>query len=105
MVYGSRGRVMLEPTAVENDGEIRRAITGSSPRDRPTPRRASSWVTTWPGRRTRPNAINRVILASDGVANVGASGPDSILDSLAKKPATTSSSSPSASAWATSTTC
>ena len=27
----------------------------------------------------RPNAINRVILCSDGVANVGRTGPESIL--------------------------
>ena len=31
----------------------------------------------------RPDAINRVILCSDGVANVGATGPDAILEEIA----------------------
>src|SRR4030095_15107399 len=30
----------------------------------------------------RPGAINRVILCSDGVANVGATGPDAILETI-----------------------
>lgn len=33
----------------------------------------------------RPDGVNRVILCSDGVANVGATGPDSILESIGEK--------------------
>lgn len=33
----------------------------------------------------RPKGVNRVILCSDGVANVGATGPDSILESIGEQ--------------------
>ena len=48
--------------------------------------------------------INVVVLCSDGVANVGMTGPDSIAARIAEEAATASTWSPSATGWATTTT-
>jgi Ca-activated chloride channel family protein len=77
VVYGSRAEVLIEPT---NDREaVRRAIgrlvsTGAT--------NAEAGIALGydvASRHFRPGAVNRVVLCSDGVANVGATGPESIL--------------------------
>ena len=83
VVYGSRARVVLEHTAVgENKRRILRAIDGLQPSGSTY---AEEGLVT--GYRTAaaafdPEAINRVILCSDGVANVGNTGPASILGQI-----------------------
>ena len=53
----------------------------------------------------RPGGINVVVLCSDGVANVGMTGPDGITASDRRgRAARASTSSPSATGWATTTT-
>lgn len=77
VVYGDRADVLLEPTG---DREaVRRAIgrlvtTGAT--------NAEAGIALGydvASRHFRPGAVNRVVLCSDGVANVGATGPQSIL--------------------------
>lgn len=79
VVYGSRGRVILEPTAVEDERDILRAI--DSLRAEGSTNAAEGLVLGYQLARKAytEGAINRVILASDGVANVGNTGSDSIL--------------------------
>jgi Ca-activated chloride channel family protein len=80
VVYGSRGQVILEPTAVEEDDAIRAAIMGLEPEGSTNAAEGLELGYELARNAYSPGAINRVILASDGVANVGPSGPDSILD-------------------------
>ncbi len=80
VVYGSRGEVILEPTAVEESDTIRQAIDRLVPTGSTNAAEGLTLGYDLARRAYSPNAINRVILASDGVANVGPSGPDSILE-------------------------
>ena len=80
VVYGSSARVALDRTPVSEKPVILNAINqvyaeGST----------NAAAGLWLGYRLasehfNPEATNRVILLSDGVANVGATGPDEILD-------------------------
>jgi Ca-activated chloride channel family protein len=84
VAYNNSARVVLEHTQVRNE----RAILSAIRRLRPTGstnaedglitayRLASEYFDPW--------ATNRVILCSDGVANVGATGPNSILRQVAR---------------------
>jgi Ca-activated chloride channel family protein len=77
VVYGSRGRVVLAPTADKE--ALRAAILGLHPDGSTNAEEGLALGYDLASAALRPGAINRVILASDGVANVGATGPDSIL--------------------------
>jgi len=82
VVYGSNARVVLEHTPVQNASTILRAIrqlkaegaTNAEEGLREGYRLARKYF--------NPEAVNRVILCSDGVANVGRTGPDSILKEI-----------------------
>jgi Ca-activated chloride channel family protein len=84
VVYGSTAYPVLEPTSAEDVDRILRAIDQLRPDGstyaeaglREGYRMASSAY--------EPGAINRVILCSDGVANVGKTGADSILKVIAE---------------------
>jgi hypothetical protein len=76
--YGSNGRVILNPTAGSDRDTILGAIyslqTGGS-----TNLEAGLLIGyDLANQAYKPGGINRVILASDGVANVGDTGPDSL---------------------------
>jgi Ca-activated chloride channel family protein len=79
VVYGSMAQVILEPTSVTERSAILAAIdrlqTNGSTNAEDGLRLGYDMAT----RAYRPGAINRVILLSDGVANVGRTGPGSIL--------------------------
>lgn len=80
VVYGDTGRVVLQPTEVGQAGEVRDAInslqsTGSTNAEEGL-RLAYEMATEY----FDEDGINRLILCSDGVANVGATGPDEILE-------------------------
>jgi Ca-activated chloride channel family protein len=75
--YGSRGRVVLEPTADKE--ALRAAIDRLQPEGATNAEEGLALGYRLASEALRPGAINRVVLASDGVANVGATGPDSIL--------------------------
>jgi Ca-activated chloride channel family protein len=77
VVYGSRGEVVLEPTG--DHAAIRAAVDGLRPTGSTNAEEGLVMAYQLAERHLRPGAINRIILCSDGVANVGASGPDSIL--------------------------
>jgi Ca-activated chloride channel family protein len=82
VVYGSRARVVLYPTSGEDRGTIMNAIY-SLRTEGATNAEAGlrlGYQMAWNAH--RPGAINRVILCSDGVANVGQTGPDAILNEI-----------------------
>ena len=82
VVYGSAARVLLKHTPVAEDREILRAIRSLRPEG--STNAEEGLVTAYQLARRAYNreAINRVILCSDGVANVGRTGPDSILERI-----------------------
>ena len=82
VVYGSDARVVLEPTSGENRGAILEAIYALRPEGVTNAEAGLQLGYQMANRAFRPDAINRVILCSDGVANVGATGPASILKTI-----------------------
>ncbi len=80
VIYGSRGEVLLEPTASKE--AIRRAIERLAPGGSTNAEQGLDLAYGLARRYYREGAINRVILCSDGVANVGRTGADSILSSI-----------------------
>ena len=77
VVYGDQARVLLEPTS---DREmIRQAIQQLVPTGATNAEAGIALGYDVAGRSFRPGAINRILLCSDGVANVGATGPEAIV--------------------------
>ena len=82
VVYGNRGRVLLEPT----DGGEKQAIMGAINSLVPS---GSTYVEDglrlaykMAAEEVQPGRITRVLLLSDGVGNVGRTGADSILSQI-----------------------
>ena len=82
VIYGSNGRSLLDPTAVEDEARILKAINRLEPGGSTNAEEGLQIGYREASRAFIPGAINRVILCSDGVANVGNTGPDSILKSI-----------------------
>jgi len=80
VVYGSEARVVLEPTSGEDKGTILEAIYRLQPEGATNAEGGLRLGYERANRAFKAGAINRVILCSDGVANVGQTGPESILD-------------------------
>ena len=83
VIFGSSGRVLLEPSSdLERiRAAIRRLVPGGSTN-------AEEGLTLGYELASRyfvQGGINRVILCSDGVANVGRTGPESILDRIRRE--------------------
>ena len=82
VVYGSEARVVLYPTSGEDRTTILDAIYSLHPEGSTNAEAGlrlgyqMAWTAFMEG------AINRVILCSDGVANVGEAGPDAILKEI-----------------------
>ena len=84
VVYGSTARVVLPMTSAAEKNTIIDAIGRLIP-DGSTNAEAGlrlAYDLAW--RAYNPDAINRVVLLSDGVANVGETGPDAILETIAQ---------------------
>jgi Ca-activated chloride channel family protein len=81
-VYGSRGYVLLEHTPVSEADEILRAIKRLEPGGSTNAEEGLRIGYQMADEAFDPEAINRVILCSDGVANVGKTGPESILKEI-----------------------
>src|SRR6202008_3853894 len=82
VTFGDEARVVLGPTRATDDGEILRAIDELQPGGS-TNLEAGLRLGYDLARETlTENGIDRVVLASDGVANVGLTDPDGILRSI-----------------------
>jgi len=80
-VYGSEGRVVLGHTPIsEGRDVILEAIDRLQPGGSTNAEEGLRIGYAMAGEAFRPGLINRVILCSDGVANVGRAGPDSIYE-------------------------
>ncbi len=82
VVYGSRGRLVLPHTGVEQRSEILAAINSLTPGGSTNAEEGLRIGYDLAWRNASVNHINRVILCSDGVANVGKTGPDAILKEI-----------------------
>ena len=80
VVYGSRGRVLLRHT--RDLEEIREAIARLVPEGSTNAEEGLRLAYDLADQGYRQGAINRIVLCSDGVANVGATGPESILERI-----------------------
>lgn len=78
IVYGDRGEVVLPHTRDKN--EIREALDALVSHGSTNAEEGLILGYQEAEKAFRPNGVNRVILCSDGVANVGATGPDAILE-------------------------
>jgi len=83
VVYGSRGQVLLEPTADKE--KVRSAIDRLQPGGSTNAEEGLVLAYDLASEAFRRSAVNRVILCSDGVANVGRTGPESILARIEKE--------------------
>ncbi len=79
VVYGTNARVVLDPTPGSKKGRILRAIYSLQPEGVTNAEAGLRLGYKMAMRAYNPNGINRVILLSDGVANVGQTEWDSIL--------------------------
>lgn len=81
-VYGTRGREILAHREVGEEGEIEHAIDRLVPEGSTNAGEGLAIGYDMARRAFDPRAVNRVILCTDGVANVGQTGAVSILDSV-----------------------
>jgi Ca-activated chloride channel family protein len=79
VVYGSNARVLLDPVSGSQQDLILSAINGLANEGATNAEAGLILAYETAMRAYRPEANNRVILLSDGVANVGNTGPDAIL--------------------------
>lgn len=83
VVYGDNARAVLPPTS---DREaIRQAVEALAAEGATNAEAGLALGYDMARRSFRPGAINRVILCSDGVANVGATGPQAILERIGRE--------------------
>ena len=82
VAYGSEARVALNPTSGADKGAILNAIYSLQIEGATNVEAGLNLGYQIANLAYRPDGINRVILCSDGVANVGATGPDQILQSI-----------------------
>jgi Ca-activated chloride channel homolog len=82
VVYGTQGRVLFEPSALAGGGRERllAAIEALHPEGSTNAEEGLRLGYDMARRGYRSGAINRIVLCSDGVANVGVTGPQSILE-------------------------
>lgn len=83
VIYGDRGQVLLEPSG--DHKAVQRAIERLAPGGSTNAEEGLVLGYDVASRAFREGAINRVILCSDGVANVGNTGPDSILARIGRE--------------------
>jgi Ca-activated chloride channel family protein len=81
-VYGSNGRTLLEHTAVRDGERILRAIDQLQPEGATNAEEGLTIGYGMAAKAFNGRAINRVILCSDGVANVGQTASDAILKQI-----------------------
>jgi len=82
VVYGSEARVVLEPTSGADKGQILAAIYSLQPEGATNAEAGIRLGYQMAMHAYNPEGINRVILCSDGVANVGETGPEAVLEEV-----------------------
>ena len=82
VVYGSQGRVVLQLTPGNEYGTILDAIDSLTSEGSTNAEHGLSLGYDMALESLAPDRITRVVLLSDGVANVGRTGPESILESV-----------------------
>lgn len=82
VVYGSEARVVLDPTPGSESGEILSAIYSLQPEGATNAEAGLRLGYRMAMEAYMRDGINRVILCSDGVANVGETGPEAILEEI-----------------------
>jgi Ca-activated chloride channel family protein len=82
IIYGSRARKILDPTPVSEKQAILTAIHRLEPGGSTNAEEGLQMGYKMASRSFLVGGINRIILCSDGVANVGNTGPDKILESI-----------------------
>ncbi|MFH1374825.1 MAG: von Willebrand factor type A domain-containing protein [bacterium] len=82
VVYGSRGREVLRPTSVERRHDIVAAIESLCSGGSTNAEEGLRLGYEMARKCFEKSKINRVILCSDGVANVGRTGPDEMLKQI-----------------------
>ena len=82
VVYGTQARVLLEPTSARDAGTILDAIESLEPEGSTNAEAGLRLGYEMAREQLRDEGINRVVLASDGVANVGATDAESILSRI-----------------------
>ncbi|MCA9618570.1 MAG: von Willebrand factor type A domain-containing protein, partial [Myxococcales bacterium] len=80
VTYGSEAREVLQPTSAYDKTRILRAIDALATEGATNAEAGLRVGYAMAARHMREGGINRVILCSDGVANVGITGPGGILD-------------------------
>ncbi|HSF41433.1 MAG TPA: von Willebrand factor type A domain-containing protein [Thermoanaerobaculia bacterium] len=83
VVYGAEARVLQEPT--DDREAVRRAIDRLVSDGATNAEAGLTLAYDVAGRAFRMNAVNRIILCSDGVANVGHTGPQAILGRIGRE--------------------
>lgn len=82
IVYGSGARVVLEPTTAANRERILDAVYGLQPEGSTNAEAGLRLAYQMANSAYRSGGINRVILASDGVANVGLTDPVGLAEQI-----------------------
>ncbi|MDE0326648.1 MAG: von Willebrand factor type A domain-containing protein [Candidatus Poribacteria bacterium] len=82
VVYGSNARVVLPHTGIVNREHILSAIRALAPEGATNAEAGLRMGYKLALQNSKPDCINRVILCSDGVANVGQTGSDAILKEI-----------------------
>ena len=82
VVYGSNARVVLPHTSIVNREHILTAIRALTPEGATNAEAGLRMGYKLATQNAKSDYINRVILCSDGVANVGQTGPDAILKEI-----------------------
>ena len=84
VTYGDRGHAILNPTEAKHDDYILEVIDGLYPGGSTNAEEGLRLGYEMADRWLNPQRITRIILLSDGVANVGQTGPGAILNQVRK---------------------
>ncbi|GIW22445.1 MAG: VWA domain-containing protein [Candidatus Sericytochromatia bacterium] len=85
VVFGTNARVLLEHKSISEEDEILKAINSLKPEGSTNTESGLLLGYKQAEKYFQSNSINRVILCSDGVANVGTTSPDGILEKIKKE--------------------
>jgi len=85
VTYGSAAREVLQPTSAYRRAAITQAIDGLRTEGATNAEAGLRLGYQMAARHFRDGAVNRVVLCSDGVANVGLTGPAGILDTITRE--------------------